>query len=67
MGPGTITHQGETLAYLIEGQMEVTIEGTAYALSAGDSYHYKNHLTSSYRNTGATTARLIMVNTPQVH
>jgi transcriptional regulator with XRE-family HTH domain len=62
-----ITHQGETVGYVIEGQLELTIETTAYNLSAGDSFFFKNHLTNSYRNTGQVTARVLWVNTPQVH
>jgi transcriptional regulator with XRE-family HTH domain len=62
-----ITHQGETLGYVIEGQIELTIEATVYTLSAGDSFFFKNHLTNSYRNAGAAPARVIWVNTPQVH
>lgn len=62
-----ITHQGETMGYVIEGQVELTIDTTAYSLSAGDSFFFKNHLTNSYRNIGAGTARVLWVNTPQVH
>ena len=65
---GPITHQGETLGYLIEGQIELTVETSIYTLSAGDSFFFKNHLTNSYRNPEpATTARVLWVNTPQVH
>lgn len=62
-----ITHQGETLGYVIDGELELTIESTTYQLSTGDSFFFKNHLTNSYRNTGKTTARVIWVNTPQIH
>jgi transcriptional regulator with XRE-family HTH domain len=62
-----ITHQGETLGYVIEGQLELTIESTLYTLGPGDSFFFKNHLTNSYRNTGSSLARVIWVNTPQVH
>jgi len=62
-----ITHQGETVGYVIEGQLELTIDTTAYVLSAGDSFFFKNHLSNSYRNIGTTTARVLWVNTPQVH
>jgi quercetin dioxygenase-like cupin family protein len=62
-----ITHQGETVGYVIEGQIELTIDTTSYTLSAGDSFFFKNHLTNSYRNTGAAPARILWVNTPQVH
>jgi len=62
-----VTHQGETIGYVLEGQIELTIEETSYLLSAGDSFSYKNHLTSRYRNPGTVTARMLWVNTPQVH
>jgi transcriptional regulator with XRE-family HTH domain len=62
-----ITHQGETVGYVIEGQIELTIETTSYNLSVGDSFFFKNHLPNSYRNTGQGTARVLWANTPQVH
>jgi transcriptional regulator with XRE-family HTH domain len=62
-----ITHQGETVGFVIEGQIELTIDTTSYVLSAGDSFFFKNHLTNRYRNAGAGTARILWVNTPQVH
>jgi transcriptional regulator with XRE-family HTH domain len=62
-----ITHQGESLGYVVEGQLELTVESTVYQLGPGDSFFYKNHLTTSYRNTGATVTRVVWVNTPQVH
>jgi transcriptional regulator with XRE-family HTH domain len=62
-----ITHQGETMGYLLQGQLELTVEGTTYLLNAGDSFFFKNHLTNSYRNPGPQEARVLWVNTPQVH
>ncbi len=62
-----ITHQGETLGYVIEGELELTIETTVYRLSAGDSFFFKNHLTNRYRNTGTVLTRVVWVNTPQIH
>lgn len=62
-----ITHQGETLGYVIEGDLELTIEDTCYQLSSGDSFFFKNHLTSRYRNPGKALTRVIFVNTPQIH
>jgi transcriptional regulator with XRE-family HTH domain len=62
-----ITHQGETVGYVIQGKLELTIEGTRYLLSTGDSFFFKNHLTNSYRNPGPSKARVLWVNTPQVH
>jgi transcriptional regulator with XRE-family HTH domain len=62
-----ITHQGETLGFVLEGELELTIESSTYHLAAGDSFFYKNHLTTSYRNLGAAPTRVVWVNTPQVH
>ncbi|ATN37761.1 hypothetical protein ACO34A_28785 (plasmid) [Rhizobium sp. ACO-34A] len=62
-----ITHQGETVGYVIEGELELSIEDTIYKLSTGDSFFFKNHLTNRYRNTGSSLTRVIFVNTPQVH
>ncbi|MGE0238894.1 MAG: helix-turn-helix domain-containing protein [Parvibaculaceae bacterium] len=62
-----ITHQGETVGYVIEGQLELTIDTTVYNLSVGDSFFFRNHFTNSYRNPGPGVARVLWVNTPQVH
>lgn len=62
-----ITHQGETVGYVIEGELEFTIENVTYRLTTGDSFFFKNHLTNRYRNPGATLTRVIWVNTPQIH
>jgi transcriptional regulator with XRE-family HTH domain len=62
-----ITHQGEATGYLIEGELELTIDGTVYNMTAGDSFFFKAYLTNSYRNIGSTAARIVWVNTPQVH
>ncbi|MDB5802166.1 MAG: putative HTH-type transcriptional regulator [Rhodocyclales bacterium] len=62
-----ITHQGETVGYVVEGQLELTVETTLYKLAVGDSFFFKNHLTNSYRNPGPGVTRVLWVNTPQVH
>jgi transcriptional regulator with XRE-family HTH domain len=62
-----ITHQGEAVGYLLEGEIELVIDGTTYRMSAGDSFFFKAHLQNQYRNVGTTLARIIWVNTPQIH
>jgi transcriptional regulator with XRE-family HTH domain len=62
-----ITHQGEAVGYLVCGEIELTIDDTTYRMSAGDSFFFKAYLTNSYRNVGDVEARIIWVNTPQVH
>jgi transcriptional regulator with XRE-family HTH domain len=62
-----ITHQGETVGYLIAGELELMIEDRTYHLTAGDSFFFKNHLTNRYRNPGPSLTKVIWVNTPQIH
>jgi len=63
----TITHQGETLGYVLEGELELTIDDTTYHLAKGCSFFFKNHHTNKYRNVGEAVAKIVWVNTPQVH
>ena len=62
-----ITHQGEAVGYLVSGTIELTIDDTAYLMTAGDSFFFKAYLTNSYRNVGPDEARIVWVNTQQVH
>ncbi|MFZ1726738.1 MAG: helix-turn-helix domain-containing protein [Albidovulum sp.] len=62
-----ITHQGETVGYVIEGQLELTIDTENFTISIGDSFFFHNHFTNSYRNPGPGAARVLWINTPQVH
>jgi transcriptional regulator with XRE-family HTH domain len=62
-----ITHQGETVGYVLQGQLELVIDTTAYSLAAGDSFFFKNHLSNSYSNPGPGTTKVLWANTPQVH
>ena len=64
---GPITHQVETLGYLLEGQLELTVEKNSYTLAIDDSFFFKNHLTNSHRNISAKVARVLWINTPQVN
>ncbi len=62
-----ITHQGEAVGYLVSGTIELTIDDTTYLMTPGDSFFFKAYLTNNYRNVGPDEARIIWVNTPQVH
>jgi transcriptional regulator with XRE-family HTH domain len=62
-----VTHQGEAVGYLVSGTIELTIDDTTYLMTSGDSFFFKAYLTNSYRNVGEDEARIVWVNTPQVH
>lgn len=59
-----LQHEGEELGYVIEGVLELIVDGTTYLANAGDSFFFHSNLPHSYRNPGETVARVVWVNTP---
>src|SRR5690242_17553676 len=41
-----ITHQGEAVGYLLEGEIDLVIDGITYHVKTGDSFFFKAHLTN---------------------
>lgn len=61
---GTIQHKGEEVGYVIEGTLELTIDGARHLLTPGDSFYFPSDLPHSYGNPGKTVMRAIWINTP---
>lgn len=61
---GLITHLGEEMGYLLEGRLELIVDGEVYLLEPGDSFHFHSELPHGYRNPGDSVARVLWVNTP---
>ena len=61
---GDYRHEGEELGFILEGQLDLIVNGKSYALSRGDSFSFQSELPHSYKNPGPTEARVIWVNTP---
>jgi transcriptional regulator with XRE-family HTH domain len=61
---GTITHEGEELGYVLAGSLELTVDGRAYRIEAGDCFVFRSELPHAYRNIGDDEARILWVNTP---
>lgn len=61
---GFIEHKGEEIGYLLEGELELTVDGETYHLYQGDSFFFRSNLPHGYRNPGKVTTRVIWVNTP---
>lgn len=61
---GLIAHAGEEVGYVLQGEVELTVDGRAWRLGAGDSFHFRSDLPHAYRNVGAEEARILWVNTP---
>ena len=61
---GLISHEGEEVGYLIEGEIELFVGEKAYQLAAGDTFCFRSEIGHGYRNIGTTEARILFVNTP---
>ena len=61
---GLISHVGEELGFVIEGELELEVAGRRYRLLPGDSFYFPSDRPHGYRNVGQTEARVVWVNTP---
>jgi len=61
---GEITHSGEEIGYVIEGHIELVVDGKSYEAVAGDSFYFRSERAHGYRNIGEGEARVLFVNTP---
>jgi len=61
---GKISHQGEEVGYILEGELELTVKNKSYRLGAGDSFFFQSHLPHGYRNPGKVTTRVLWINSP---
>jgi len=61
---GTLIHQGEEVGFIVEGYIELTVDGKVSLLGAGASFYFSSTLPHSYRNIGTDTARIVWVNSP---
>ncbi len=58
------SHEGEEAGLVIEGSIELTIDGETFTLEAGDSFSFPSHLPHRYANTSDADARVVWANTP---
>jgi transcriptional regulator with XRE-family HTH domain len=59
-----LQHAGEEMGYIIEGELELTVDGTTYLASAGDSFFFRSDLSHSFHNPSDGVTRVIWINTP---
>jgi transcriptional regulator with XRE-family HTH domain len=61
---GDYRHSGEEFGLVLEGTMELTIDGIHYQLTAGDSFYFPSTKDHRFRNTGSKNAVVVWVNHP---
>lgn len=63
-GSEAIMHSGEEIGYVLEGEIELTIDGKKMRAKSGDSFHFRSELPHAYRNVGTKKARVLWISTP---
>lgn len=61
---GAIEHEGEEVGFILEGEIELEVDGKSYTLKQGDSFFFRSELPHGYRNPGDAVARILWINTP---
>lgn len=61
---GLLSHDGEEVGFIIDGELELTVGDRTYLLAAGDSFTFRSEIPHSYRNPSKKHARIIWVSTP---
>ncbi|WP_256385552.1 helix-turn-helix domain-containing protein [Pseudophaeobacter sp. EL27] len=63
-GAELYSHKGEEAGFVVEGQLEVTIEDQVFLLGPGDTIQFTSDQPHRYRNPGPSPTRLIWAVTP---
>ena len=61
---GPIQHAGEEVGYVLEGDVELTLDDRTYRLAKGDAFVFGSERPHAYRNVGEGPASIFWVNTP---
>ncbi|VTU45943.1 HTH-type transcriptional regulator PuuR (plasmid) [Variovorax sp. SRS16] len=61
---GFIQHVGEELAFVLEGTVEINLDGKVHVLGQGDAIFFPSEVRHGYRNPGREVARILWINTP---
>lgn len=62
----TVTHEGEEVIFILDGEIEQTLGGEVIGMRVGDSLHYSGATPHSWANRSDTPARLLWTGTLSV-
>ncbi|TCK02280.1 cupin domain-containing protein [Marinobacterium mangrovicola] len=65
-GEQPYTHEGEECGVVLEGRMELYVDGERYLLGEGDSFQFDSTLPHKFQNLAETPTRILWVTTPAV-
>jgi len=61
LGSHFFVHKGQEMGFLLEGRLELEVDGRSHRVRPGDVVYLTSQLPSQWRNTGAGTARMLWV------
>jgi transcriptional regulator with XRE-family HTH domain len=61
-GDQPFIHQGEEAGFVLEGGIELIVDGHKVVLGAGDSFRFSSTSPHQYRNAGVSRARAVWIN-----
>lgn len=59
----TVSHEGEEIIYVLEGEVTTNVEGESVVLSKGDSLHFRSTRQHSWRNVTDKPVRILWTGT----
>ena len=57
------SHSGHEFGLVLEGEVELVVDGTNYILKTGDSFAFRSTLLHTFRNNGTVPCSIVWVNT----
>ncbi len=61
-GDEAYVHDGEEAGMILEGGMELIVDGRRHVLGEGDTFRFSSHRPHRFLNAGSRTARILWVN-----
>ena len=58
------THEGEEFLYMLQGELQISLEEEEYHLQPGDSFYFESATPHSWKNPGRSETWVLWVNTP---
>ena len=58
---GLIQHKGEEMGFVLEGKIELNVQGKKVSVSKGDTFFFQSHLKRGYCNTGKKEAQIVWI------
>jgi transcriptional regulator with XRE-family HTH domain len=61
---GSFQHEGEEFGYVLEGEIELVVDGRKYTVAKGDSFSFRSEKLHSWTNKAKVKARVLWICTP---